>query len=200
MSTLNFLYFLQHISSSYCQSSAELGKERAELSITKNSWSVLAGVAKWAPAWDPKVHRFNSQLGNMPGLQARSPVRGMQKATNRCLSPSLSPSPPLSLRINNTFKQNKKSPVRPPVSLHEESLHNRPRPCLKILLTTILSISLTYCRAPQHSKGVYCGNHSKLGHWWGDKSIIKSVEITAVFLRIYNCYGIKLGIFKDKFL
>ena len=40
-------------------------------------------------------------LGHMPGLQARSPVGGVQEATTHCcFSPSFSPSLPLCLKIN----------------------------------------------------------------------------------------------------
>ena len=42
---------------------------------------------------------FDSWSGHMPGLQARSPVWGVQEATDQCFSP-LSPSFPLSLKIN----------------------------------------------------------------------------------------------------
>ena len=37
---------------------------------------------------------------NMPGLQAGSPVGGVQETTNQCFSPSLSPSFSLSLKRN----------------------------------------------------------------------------------------------------
>ena len=39
--------------------------------------------------------------GHVPGLWARSPVGGVQEATSQCLSPSLSPCLPISLKINN---------------------------------------------------------------------------------------------------
>ena len=55
----------------------------------------------WAWACEPKGHWFDSQSGHMPGLQARSPIGGMQEATTHwCFSPSLSPSLPLSLKTN----------------------------------------------------------------------------------------------------
>ena len=45
--------------------------------------------------------QFDSQSGHMPGLWARSPVGGAPEATiHWCFSPSLSPSFPLSLKIN----------------------------------------------------------------------------------------------------
>ena len=37
------------------------------------------GSGDWAPACEPKGHWFDSQSGHMPGLQARSPVRGCEK-------------------------------------------------------------------------------------------------------------------------
>ena len=49
----------------------------------------------------PKGHWFDSQSGNMPGLGARSPVWIVWEATiHWCFSPFLSPSLPLSLKIN----------------------------------------------------------------------------------------------------
>ena len=60
------------------------------------------GSVDWVPAslWT-KGCQFNSQSGHMPGLQARTPVRGTWEATTHCcFSPSLSPSFPLSLKIN----------------------------------------------------------------------------------------------------
>ena len=55
------------------------------------------GSVDWMLACKPKGHQFNSQSRHMPGLQARSPVRGTQEATTHwCFSPSLSPSLPLS--------------------------------------------------------------------------------------------------------
>ena len=53
------------------------------------------------PACEPKDRQFDSQSGHMPGLQARIPVGGTWEATTHgCFSPSLSPSLPLSLKIN----------------------------------------------------------------------------------------------------
>ena len=61
------------------------------------------GSVDWALACEPKGHRFSSQSGHMPGLQARSPV-GMQDATTHWFfSPSLSPS--LSLKRQKAFKK-----------------------------------------------------------------------------------------------
>ena len=70
----------------------------------------------WLSGWGtvPRSERslvwFRS--GPMPGLQARSLVWGLWEATDRCfslahwcLSPSLSPSLPLSLKINKIFFQ-----------------------------------------------------------------------------------------------
>ena len=60
----------------------------------------------WALACKPKGHQFDSQSGHMPVLQAWSPVEGAQEATTHwCFFPSLSPSLPLSLKINKIFKR-----------------------------------------------------------------------------------------------
>ena len=65
------------------------------------------GSVDWVLACESKGWQFDSQSGHMPGWQARSPVGGVQEATNRCISlahrcfsPSLSPSLPLSLKIH----------------------------------------------------------------------------------------------------
>ena len=52
---------------------------------------------------EPNGRQFDSQSGHMLGLQARSPVGGVQEATNWCISHidvslSLSPSFPFSLK------------------------------------------------------------------------------------------------------
>ena len=39
------------------------------------------GSPDCVPAYEPKGHLLNSQAGHMPGLQARSPVGGVQEAT-----------------------------------------------------------------------------------------------------------------------
>ena len=63
----------------------------------------------WEMACEPKGHWFNSQSGHRPGLQARSPVGDMQEATTHgCLFP-LSPSLPLSLKINKSNLNKKKT-------------------------------------------------------------------------------------------
>ena len=55
----------------------------------------------WVRACKPKGHQFNSQSGHRPGLRARSPVGCTWEATTHwCFSPSLSPSLPLSVKIN----------------------------------------------------------------------------------------------------
>ena len=67
------------------------------------------GSVDWVLACEPKGHQFNSQSGHMPGLQARSSVGGEWEVTTPwCFSPSLSPSLPLSLKINKIFIKNKK--------------------------------------------------------------------------------------------
>ena len=79
----------------------------------------LAGVAQvdWAPACDPKGHRFDSQSGHMPGLWARCLVVGVLETTDgyiSCtlmfLSLSLSfPSPPLWKWVNEIFIKEKEN-------------------------------------------------------------------------------------------
>ena len=65
-------------------------------------WS---GSVDWVLACKPKGLQLDSRSGHMPGLRARSPVVGAWEApTHWCFSPSLSPSLPLSLKINKTFK------------------------------------------------------------------------------------------------
>ena len=66
------------------------------------------GSVVWAPACDLKGYQFDSQLGHMPGLQAKSPVGDDQEATNQCFSPSLSPSLLLSLKIKSKKKEEEK--------------------------------------------------------------------------------------------
>ena len=77
--------------------------------VTENKKSklwALAGVAQWIKhqklntrnttvgGGRPKGHQLDSQPRHTPGLQARSPTRGMQEATtHQCFS--LSPSLPL---------------------------------------------------------------------------------------------------------
>ena len=76
----------------------------SELTVICPGW---CGSVDWALACKPKGHWFNSQSGHMPGLQARSPVGGVREATTRgCFSPSLSPSLPLSLKINKILPAN----------------------------------------------------------------------------------------------
>ena len=59
------------------------------------------GSVDRALACGPKGHQFNFQSGHVSGLQARSPVGGVQKAAiHGCFSPSLSPSLLLFLKIN----------------------------------------------------------------------------------------------------
>ena len=66
----------------------------------------LVWLSGLSTGYEPKGHQFNSQSGHMPGLQARSPVGAMWDVTTHwCFSPSLSPSLPLSLKINKTFKK-----------------------------------------------------------------------------------------------
>ena len=74
--------------------------------------STLAGVAQWIEQWivNQKFMGSIPSLGHGPGLQARSPVGGMWEATTHwCFSPSLSPSHPLCLKINEILKKKKKA-------------------------------------------------------------------------------------------
>ena len=67
------------------------------------------GSVDWVPVCEPNGCQFNSQSGHMPGLWARSPVGDAQEATTHwCFSPSLSPSLPLSLKINKLNLKKKK--------------------------------------------------------------------------------------------
>ena len=59
----------------------------------KKSGPGWCGSVGWMPACRPKGLQFDSQLGHMPGLQARSPLESMREATTHyCFSPSLFPS------------------------------------------------------------------------------------------------------------
>ena len=70
------------------------------------------GSVDWAPTCEPKGCWFDSQSGYMPGLWARSPIGGVREATAHwCVSPSLSPSTPLSLKRNKIFKKMKNYPL-----------------------------------------------------------------------------------------
>ena len=76
------------------------------------SWKIKmcpgwCGSVGWAPACKPKSHWFDSHLGCMPGLWARSPVASQPSdisLSHWCFSPSSSPSLPLSLKINIFLK------------------------------------------------------------------------------------------------
>ena len=48
---------------------------------TLKSVSGWCGSVDWAPAYKPKGHRFDSQSGHLPGLQARSLIGGAWEAT-----------------------------------------------------------------------------------------------------------------------
>ena len=66
----------------------------------KSGW---CGSVDWVLAFEPKGHWFNSQSEHMPGLQARSPVRGVREATTHwCFSPSPSlPTPLFKIQIKS---------------------------------------------------------------------------------------------------
>ena len=62
------------------------------------------GSVDWVLAWEPKGRWFDSRPGHMSGLRARSPVVGARETTTQqCFSPFLSPSLPLSLKINKNL-------------------------------------------------------------------------------------------------
>ena len=70
------------------------------------SW---CGSVDWVPAYEPKRWQFNSQLGHMPGLLARSSMGegGTRDATTHwCFCLSLLPSFPLS-KYNKILKEKK---------------------------------------------------------------------------------------------
>ena len=58
------------------------------------------GSVSWTLFSKLKGHWFDSWLGRTPGFQTRSLTGGMREATDRCFSFSVSPSLPLSLKIN----------------------------------------------------------------------------------------------------
>ena len=75
--------------------------KKEKLYIKEGKSHGLHGSVDWVPAYKPKGCWLYSQSGHMAGLWARSPVGGAREATTHwCFSPSLSPSLPLSLKIN----------------------------------------------------------------------------------------------------
>ena len=76
--------------------STEPCQPRADLKREEQNWSICTGwcgSVDWVQACKPKGCQFNSQAGYIPGLQARSPVRGAPEATSHwCFSPPLTPS------------------------------------------------------------------------------------------------------------
>ena len=64
------------------------------------------GSMDWVLACKPKDHQFNSQSGHMPGLWARSPVRGVWEATNQGISCTLM-FLSLSFTLPSTLSKNK---------------------------------------------------------------------------------------------
>ena len=77
---------------------------------TKSIKTIPLRITYTSPGWCGSVVECQSEnqrvtglipsLGHLPGLQARSPVGGAQETTTRCLSPSVSPSLHLCLKIN----------------------------------------------------------------------------------------------------
>ena len=65
------------------------------------------GSVDWVLACKLKGRWFDSQSGHMPGLWARSPVRGVWGDALMFLSLSLSPSLTLSLKVNKILYKNK---------------------------------------------------------------------------------------------
>ena len=61
-------------------------------------------MAQWTEH-QPANQRVTSLIpSQVTGLQARSPAGGVRDATDQCFSPSLSPSLPLSIKINKILK------------------------------------------------------------------------------------------------
>ena len=84
----------------------------------KNAMSVaLVGVADWALACEPKGHRFDSQSGHKPGLQARSLVKRHMRGNHTLLFLSLSFSLPSPLSKNKYITSLKKR-----MSLNDSSI------------------------------------------------------------------------------
>ena len=90
----------------------------SNINTEKITWSLgWCGLVDWALACELDGCRFDSRWGCMLGLWARSPVGGVWEATDWCFSctyffPSLSPSLPLSLKINKIFKKSPEELVR----------------------------------------------------------------------------------------
>ena len=93
-----FRTILAHACCASCHSICLLSK----VSSFSVDW---CGSVDWVAFCKPKGCQFDSQSGYLPGLQARSPVGGVQEATNRLFSPSLSPTLPLTLKIKSFLKK-----------------------------------------------------------------------------------------------
>ena len=92
------LWWLEH-NHHKCKQMRETDTQKVMLMLLSTA---LAGVAQWIECQtvNPKV-ASDSQSGHMPGLRDRTPVGATWEATTHwCFSPSQSPSPPLSLKIN----------------------------------------------------------------------------------------------------
>ena len=112
-----FLMLKVHTGQLFCKGGWELQRFCPRLCCIKNycicpGWY---GSVGWAPAWKQKGCRFDSLSGHMPVLWARSPVRGVQEATDCCFSHTsmflrhvdislLSSSLPLSKKVNKILK------------------------------------------------------------------------------------------------
>ena len=67
----------------------------------------MCGLEDGGPACEPKGRRFNSQLGNMPGLQAMFSSEGRAIGNHNIdVSLPLFLPPFSSLKINKSFKKN----------------------------------------------------------------------------------------------
>ena len=98
------LYFWPIDFNKCCPMWLNLGdRQRSEwgMGILKNKSSPgWHGSVDWAPAWEPKGHRFNSQSGHMPGLQGQVPSRGRPRGNHTLMFLSLSFSLPSALFKN----------------------------------------------------------------------------------------------------
>ena len=102
-------------------------------------------LVDWAWACELKGRWFDYQTGHMPGLWARSPVGGMGEATTHwCFCPSLSPSLPLSLKINNKISKKKSGHGKPTWTI----IKAQKRPLCSDLLPVSFSTILIWLHVP----------------------------------------------------
>ena len=148
-------YYLPKKDDSILQSVEQTQKQKQNiLSLTLKDWHTtsLTGMVLWAgSSHKAERHQFSSRSGYMPGLRARSPVGGLQKATNECFPPSLFPSLPLSLKINKIFKKRRLTKIMC-VCLRSKKLYHFLRwfPALSQMnsLLSHVTVSVTLKRCP----------------------------------------------------